>query len=161
FLVANLVVQVILQTATLFLIGAISLAVLSILGYLTSARRLPIALTACCIAIAGVLHNGEPPMRAKYWDADGMRHIPELSTLPAFYLEWIGYGIDPPDDGTGSKETAAQNLVRRTSLLQMVCLVVLNTPDHVPFIGNLTYSDIPVQLVPRPFWPNKPGGQWS
>jgi hypothetical protein len=38
----------------------------------------------------------------------------------------------------------------------MICLVVDNTPDRLPYLDGLTYGQIPGQFVPRFFWADKP-----
>jgi len=161
FIAINLVAQFILQSETLFLIGVISLAALASLGYITSNKRVPPLPIILIVSLTAILHNGEASMRAKYWYDDGTRIIPSLSDLPSFYATWISNGLSPSSEAEQKDKGAAANLIQRTSLFQMVCLVVTNSPDRVPFVTGATYADIPVQLIPRFFWPNKPSGQWS
>ena len=46
----------------------------------------------------------------------------------------------------------------RTSLIQMMCLVVDQSPERKPFLMGETYAQIPGQFVPRILWPGKPSG---
>ena len=50
----------------------------------------------------------------------------------------------------------AKKLLERSSLFHILCLVVDNSPDPLPFLGGETYAYIPGQFVPRLFWPEKP-----
>jgi hypothetical protein len=43
----------------------------------------------------------------------------------------------------------------------MLCLTVDRIPDYLPFLNGETYKDIPAQIVPRIFWPNKPSPHQS
>ncbi|MBI3885050.1 MAG: O-antigen polysaccharide polymerase Wzy [Opitutae bacterium] len=156
FFAVNLVIQVIVLTSSLFLVGGISIVVLGVLGYVAGSRRLPYTVLVFLIPILALLHNGKSEMRAKYWDV-GRKHI-ELTDLPAFYAEWVGYGLP----ATEKQETqATAKLLERTSLIHIMCLVVSQTPDKQPYLYGETYSYIPGQFVPRFFWPNKPLGHVS
>lgn len=149
--VINLAVQVIIQFATLFLIGGISLMVLALVGYVSGARRLPIVVVAILLFVAGVLHSGKSEMRDRYWDADGTRHVPALTDLPSFFGEWVQCAIDATHQSSSDKQITTK-LIDRTSLFHLLCLVESMTPDRKPFMDGDTYTDIPAQFVPRFFW---------
>jgi hypothetical protein len=154
FFTLNIVLQVILNFATLYLVAGISIIVLALLGYVSSSKRLPIVVLAIALPLIAVLHNGKTVMREKYWENE--TPMPDLSGLPGFFTEWIQDGLkqQPKSGMTG-------NLIERTSLFQMICLVVDNTPDRLPFLNGETYAQIPGQFVPRFFWSNKPVGHIS
>jgi hypothetical protein len=154
FYVSNLVLQVIFSFATLFLISGISIIVLALLGYVSGSKRRPVIAIAIVVPIVALLHNGKTAMREKYWNQD--RPTPGLIELPGFFFEWIQAGLDFHQKGGLTK-----NLIERTSLFQMICLVVDNTPDRLPYLNGETYAQIPGQFVPRLFWPNKPGAHIS
>jgi hypothetical protein len=150
----NIVLQVIFNFATLYLIVGISILVLSLLGYVSSSKRLPLVLIVIVLPVIAVLHNGKTAMREKYWESTSP--TPDLINLPAFFTEWIQDGLDyHPKKGIAGK------LIERTSLFQMICLVVDNTPDRLPYLDGLTYGQIPGQFVPRFFWAEKPAGHIS
>jgi hypothetical protein len=77
--------------------------------------------------------------------------MPAVTELPAFFGEWIQDGLD-----LHQKSGLTGKLLERTSLFQIICLVVDNTPDRLPCLDGLTYGQIPGQFVPRFFWPEKP-----
>lgn len=158
FFIVNLLVQCIVMMATLFLVGAVSLLLLALVGYVSSSGKLPIIAAAAALLALAVLHNGKAAMRAKYWESERIR--PSITQLPDFYSEWIHHGLDfSEDEQTGTKVT--RKLIERTSLFQMVCLVVSTTPSQQPYLDGDTYKDIPAQFVPRPLWAGKPLGHVS
>ncbi|MDE3084253.1 MAG: hypothetical protein KGJ37_03405, partial [Verrucomicrobiota bacterium] len=73
-----------------------------------------------------------------------------------FFIEWFQHGLE-----LHSKTNLTEKLIERTSLFQMICLVVNDTPDSLPFLNGETYAQVPGQLVPRFFWPDKPVGHIS
>lgn len=158
FFVLNVLVQCIVMMATLFLVGAVSLLLLALVGYVSSSGKIPVVVAGLSLLALAVLHNGKAAMRAKYWENERLR--PTIAQLPDFYSEWIHYGVDfKQDEETGSKMT--RKLIERTSLFQMVCLVVSTTPVQQPYLDGDTYKDIPAQFVPRLLWAEKPLGHVS
>jgi hypothetical protein len=77
--------------------------------------------------------------------------MPGLMELPGFFSEWIEDGLN-----LHQKSGMTKKLIERTSLFQIICLVVDNTPDRLPYLDGLTYGQIPGQFVPRFFWAEKP-----
>ncbi|HTQ30168.1 MAG TPA: hypothetical protein VMI53_03070 [Opitutaceae bacterium] len=155
FFIGNIVLQVVFNFATLYLINGISIVVLALLGYVSGGKRLPVIALAITLPIIAVLHNGKTAMRDKYWQ-DNVATKPELAELPGFFGEWLQQGLaHHPKAGLTGK------LIERTSLFQMICLVVNDTPSQLPFLDGETYGQIPGQFVPRLFWPEKPVGHIS
>lgn len=149
FIVA-LLLQMIFMSVGLILIAAISLGGLALLGYLSGGRRVPwLAITLGFIVIA-VLHTGKTRMREKYWY--DYAPAPTITQLPAYYAEWVDYGLQPTSGG----KTVAQKMIERTSLMHMLCLIVDWTPSRQDYIYGRTYGYVLPQLVPRFFWPEKP-----
>src|SRR5581483_5392176 len=155
FFTVNLVLQVLLNFTTLYLINGISIIVLAVLGYVSGSKRLPVLALAITLPIIAVLHNGKTAMRTQYWRDDAIAK-PSLAELPNFFSEWFQHGLEHhPKAGLTGK------LIERTSLFQMICLVVANTPIPLPYLDGETYEQIPGQFVPRPLWPEKPVGHIS
>ena len=157
-------VQAIILCVSLLLVGAVTLILLAFLGYVAGARRLPVPVILLALGIFSVfavLHNGKDAMRRKYWD--NFLPTPSFFEVPGFYAEWIGYGMAPPAETTDpdADANAGNKLLNRTSLFHMVCLVVANSPDKLPFLDGDTYGDILPQLIPRFLWPGKPLGHVS
>jgi hypothetical protein len=148
-----------MQFTTLFLVGGISAILLALVGYVAGSRRVPLAVTAILLVAIALLHNGKSAMRSHYWDESGEHRQIELSQIAPFFAEWIADGF-AVHEGEGD-QAMTKNLIDRSSLFQILCLVAYYTPDRQPFMGGDTYADIPGQFVPRFFWPEKPVGHIS
>lgn len=154
-LVANIVIQATIFASSLILVQAMSLVVVAILGYCSKVRKIPWGVILLAFAIAAVLHNGKSSMRDRYWTTE-TRHQPSLTELPGFFSEWIGLGLNPPnEDTTNSTAKMTNKLLRRASLFQMLCLVNERTLAD-QYLRGRTYVDIPAQFVPRVLWSGKP-----
>jgi hypothetical protein len=155
FFTVNIVLQVMVSFVTLFLIGGISIIVLALLGFVSGSKRLPVIVLAIALPVIAVLHNGKTAMREEYWK-DNNPTMPSLAEIPRFFGEWFQHGLE-----RHSQASLTGKLIERTSLFQMICLVVDNTPNPLPFLNGETYAQIPGQFVPHFFWPNKPVGHIS
>jgi len=87
----NMVLQFILTNLSLVLITAMILFLVVLVGYFSSARRVPLLLCAAAIAAFAVLHAGKHKMRDQYWGEYGQAVT--VMQVPAYYSEWIGYGL--------------------------------------------------------------------
>jgi hypothetical protein len=154
-IVCTLVPQMIFQTIGLLLIDSLSLLGIALLGYLSGGKRVPWVLMLAAFSLLAILHSGKSQMREKYWEQ--MAPSPTITELPAFYREWIGYGLQKASDRGGVKEASnGSKLLERTSLIHILCLVVNYSPDRQPFLNGETYGYVLPQLVPRILWPEKP-----
>ncbi len=155
-LFCTLVPQLIFQTVSLFLIGSVSLLGIALLGFLSGGKRVPWVTMLCAFAIMAVLHNGKSQMRVKYWEQQ--YPPPTITQLPAFYTEWISYGLQPPSENAESDRemSVGRKLLERTSLMHILCLIVNYSPERQPFLYGETYGYVLPQLIPRLFWSNKP-----
>jgi len=114
-----------------------------------------VLLVALCAPLIAVLYNGKGTMRVKYWDVNLTDKV-ALTDAPAFFNEWIGDGLSVGQQKEGAGKSVG--VLDRTSLIQMMCLVVDQSPDRKPFLMGETYAQIPGQFVPRIIWPAKPSG---
>jgi hypothetical protein len=151
---AQLIIQVVFSWVALFLVQGVSILLLGLIGYVSGSKKLPVIALVVGLVIIGVLFNGKATMRAKYWDAHAP--APTLLEVPGFFSEWFADGLSVGKQEEGAAKSAG--VLDRTSLIQMMCLVVSNTPERKPYMMGNTYADIPGQLVPRLFWPGKPLG---
>lgn len=150
--------QIMMSFSTLFLVDGISSVLLCLVGYVAGSRRIPIALTAVLLVTIAVLHNGKSAMRAQYW-GDGLSHRQvTASELVPFFTQWANEGLTVHHEG---EQQMTKNLIDRSSLFQILCLVAYYTPDRQPYLDGDTYWDIPGQFVPRFFWSGKPVGHIS
>lgn len=158
FFFANIFFQAVFMMSTLYLVSAVSLFLLTFVGYVSGCGRLPIIPMATVLFAIAILHNGKSEMRDKYWANE--YPTPGVFGLPNFYLEWIHDGWKL-HDGENTRSKLTSKLIDRTSLFHLMCLVVSTTPSTQPFLEGETYLDIPAQFVPRLLWPNKPLGHVS
>jgi hypothetical protein len=154
-LVFLLTLQVIMQFSTLFLIGGIAIIILALVGYVSGGHRVPLVPVFALVALLALLHNGKSVMRAKYWDETGYHQQVEPTALVPFYAEWVQAGLSVRDESE-KQRGITQKLLERTSLMHILCLVVLNTPERLPYLDGKTYAQIPGQFVPSFLWPEKP-----
>ncbi len=149
-LLCTLIPQLIFMSVGLILIGAISLLGIALLGYLSGGKRIPWLAMALAFTIIAVLHTGKTQMRMKYWDQQ--QPSPTMAQLPAYFAEWVEYGLAPTSGG----KTVSQKMLERTSLMHILCLIVDYTPARQDYLYGKTYGYVLPQLVPRLFWPDKP-----
>ena len=155
--VIQLVIQVLFSLVSIFLVQAISILILGLLAYVSGSKRFPVLTVALLLPLFAILHHGKSAMREKYWV--NYAPLPTFAQLPDFFTEWIEDGL--VSEPAGGDPAEKHSLLDRTSLIQILCLVVANTPDHLPYLNGETYLQIPGQFVPRFFWPNKPVGHIS
>lgn len=150
-LLCTLIPQLVFMSVSLILINALSLVGIALLGYLSGGKRIPWVFIAVTFVLLTVLHTGKTKMREKYWEQK--LPTPTLSQLPAYYSEWIEFGLQPSsDDG----KSASRKLLERTSLMHILCLIVDYTPVRQDYLYGKTYAYVLPQLIPRWFWPDKP-----
>lgn len=150
--IVQIALQVIFSWASLYLIAGISILVLALIGYVFGGKKLPVLALVIVLPAIGVLHNGKSVMREKYWENGAP--MPTITEVPAFFAEWIGYGLDPVH--IQEKKQANNLLLERTSLMHILCLVVEYTPSRQPYLAGETYGYVPAQFVPSFLWKGKP-----
>jgi hypothetical protein len=153
----NIFVQIALSSLGLLLVTGLILFLLTIVGYFSTARRVPWLLCCVAVLIFAVLHNGKRQMRLIYWGP----YAPEihLTSLPQYYAEWVQYGLtasSSEDIDPDERSAASYALFRRASLFQIVCYIVDTVPDRVDYLDGATYSLVLPQIIPRFLWPDKP-----
>ncbi len=149
--VVNLLAQLAFICSSLLLIHALTLVGVVALGYFSHSRRVPWWLIAPALLVFTVLHHGKAHMREVYWD-EGQPQL-QATQLPEFFSEWFEAGfhnLNEPDQG------GKLLLFERSSLLQIAAYVVAYVPDRFPPFEGESYRSIPLQVVPRFFWPEKP-----
>lgn len=151
--ILNLVVQLLFLVAQLYLVRAISLLALSLIAYSSARRRMPWVVMGITLPVLALLHAGKPDMRRIYWEEKNP--MPTVTQLPAFFAEWVSYGLGAKQ-ATEEKEKTRSSLFERASLIQMLCLSVDQVPEFKPYLHGESYTDIPALIIPRFMWPDKP-----
>lgn len=155
-------VQFIILSTSLILRSGSSLILLGLIGFFFGAKRIPWLTVGITFLVLAVLHNGKNYMRQMYW-VDGLATSIQLTEIPEYYLEWTeaGFKGQQTAEAKSSEVTANSTLLERSSLIQMLCLVIENSPQSKPFLNGETYGHILGQFVPRILWPDKPRGHIS
>jgi hypothetical protein len=121
-------------------------------------ERIPWPVILCGLAIVSFLQLGKAEMRRIHW----RRGAPAMTVERIFdvYATWLPASWSRLFSGDSHAEEK-QTLFDRANLVHMQALVMQQTPNRLPFLWGKTYLDIPICLVPRPLWPNKPHGHIS
>ena len=150
----NVLLQILTANLGLLLITSLVMLLIILVGYFTSARRVPWALALAALAFFALLHAGKHKMRDVHW-GPGARQT-EWSEVPAFYSEWIAYGLSSGLTRMDGEEAGTSSLLERASLFQIVCYAVDTVPERTPFLNGSSYAYVFPQVVPRFLWPDKP-----
>jgi len=156
---AFLFLGIIASMASLFMGGAISLIAVAIAGYSLGKRRFPWVLLLLLFPILSVLHAGKGDMRVKYWGEARAVNTVTFTEYPAFFMEWFDFGLADfeKDEATrAAKRANQQSLLERSSLIQIFLTVHHLAPDSVDYLSGETYKHIPMMLIPRFLYPDKP-----
>jgi hypothetical protein len=164
-----LVVVNCLISASSLLLSTVAIVLSSVvIGLFWSTGRIPWRLMLGAAVILSLLNTGKYGMRAHYWhseDAEETSRSVNLTDLPGFYTEWVGYTVEamsgtPPETSswtTVRKTRDDQGLLERLNNLQNLLFVIDAVEDqHISTLGGKTYAVIPPLLIPRIFWPDKP-----
>jgi hypothetical protein len=155
------VLLVLFSMTGIMLANAVPIATLWLIGYTLGAGRVSWKMLAVLFVVASLFHTGKPMMRNIYLVENPEKwNTVSIYTLPFFYLEWAGYGVESIGGfrgmfGLGAKEEETSTVFERAGNLHMLLLVQDKSPDEVPFLNGLTYEPIPLLLVPRFLAPDK------
>lgn len=144
--------QVILVATQLYLITVASTILMALIGYITASRKLPIVFAAAVFGLLAILHNGKDEMRSIYWAENYTGEI-EVTDLWPFYQQWFDFGMAQHE---GNEKEIAGGILERASLFQIMCEITSQSPASQPFLGGATYEALPLLVVPRILWANKP-----
>ncbi len=153
--VTNIILQILLSNLGLLLVTSLVTLLIVLVGYFSTARRLPWVVCLVALPLFAVLHSGKHKMRELYWGEQG--HDVSISEVPGFYQEWITYGLESGIKIAGKEDSSGHSsLFDRASLFQIVCYTMDTVPDRTPYFHGATYSYVLPQIIPRFLWPNKP-----
>ncbi|HTJ78579.1 MAG TPA: hypothetical protein VL357_06245 [Rariglobus sp.] len=158
FVVINIFAQLVFLFSTLYLIGGISMLALTLISYASAKRKIPWLIIAIVFPVIALLHIGKSDMRAIYWEPNATPIT--ISDLPAYYEEWFDRSLSAREDHRRNP-TDSISIFQRASLIQMLCLSVDQVPTPKPYLYGESYLDIPAQIIPRFFWPDKPSSLLS
>jgi hypothetical protein len=146
---------------SLMLANAVAPITLVLIGFTLGAGRVPWKSLLVLFVVLAVLHPGKYPMRQIYEENPEKRWSLGIMQMPAFYSEWVSYGLESLGGvsgvfkATANEEAAPSTVFDRAGTLHMLLLVQDKSPDQVPFLDGMTYAPIPYLLVPRFLAPDK------
>lgn len=139
------------QMASLYLIVAAQFGFAALIGFFLGSGRVPWKLLVSVAAILTVLQAGKMDMRLKYSESDG----PPPSTMELLG-EWVTTGVANAIDPDHIVSNQTVPLAHRISLIQMLLRTQARAPDEVEYLYGSSYVGIPLLLVPRIIWPERP-----
>lgn len=145
-------IQTVMVATQLYLITIASSILMALIGYVTASKRIPLVFSACVFLCFAILHNGKDEMREIYWERSNDVEL-ALTELPDFFGQWIEFGMQRDDE---DEKEVASGILERASLFQIMCRLVKSSPEPNDFLMGSTYRPIPLLVVPRILWPNKP-----
>jgi hypothetical protein len=137
------------------LIYGFIMLIVGVVGYSLACRKVPWLTALVCIFVMSFLNLGKGEIRRLYW-AGGLAPQLSVSKIIDIYAKWIPISWNIIWSGHDSHGRNAQQLLDRANLIHVQALVVQRTPSQMPFLWGETYKYIPINLVPRFLWPNKP-----
>jgi hypothetical protein len=154
-LVVNITLQILLSNLSLMLITSLITLLLVLVGYFSTARRIPWLTCLVALPLFALLHSGKHKMREIYWGDQG--HEVGISDVPSFYQQWFSFGLAGGIKIAGKEEDSGHSsLLDRASLFQLVCFTIDTVPDRTPYLNGTTYAYVLPQIIPRFMWPGKP-----
>lgn len=153
---ASVVGYLFMEFTSGFLVGGATILLTAMLAYTMGSKRPPIIAGLCCAVILAFLHVGKGEFRSQYWSEGTNINEAARNPLEA-YSRWVeaSWNASFSEKAEGP---ALRGVIERGSLLQMVALVVAETPTNRPYLYGKTYLQLGVLLTPRVFWPAKPRG---
>ncbi len=140
--------------SSLLLVGTLTLLVPAAIGFALGRNRIPVITMVMFILLLSFMHAGKFQMREVMWEG-GVHQRVMLRQYPEFFRIWSSYSWQSL---SGENEGGEQptSLVDRASMMQIMLTSMTMTPDDVPYLNGQTYKIVPILLVPRIIWPDKP-----
>ncbi|MDJ0652840.1 MAG: hypothetical protein QNJ40_01710 [Xanthomonadales bacterium] len=140
----------------LFLIQGLLISAAALGGYFFSARKIPWIPILLLSAVFSILHLGKESMRNEYWSMSRSLTVTPAQ-YPEWYTDWVNRGIERLTQGDDPlTQHSSRSLLERASLLHMLLRTVDLSPQPVDYLYGETYARVPLILVPRVIYANKP-----
>ncbi len=157
-----------IASSSFLLSSAILMLITVMVGFFWSSGRIPWIYLFVVFVIFSFLNVGKVVMRERYWGDRGADNIPEfpLTQIPEIYAEWAEASYDcitgdnitkQPTFASSDAVPEQQTLLKRVNNMQNLLFVIdAVETNHVELLHGQTYSIIPMLLIPRFIWPEKP-----
>lgn len=144
--------------SSVLLSSAVGVILATTVGLFLGSRRIPWVPLVVVLGAIAFLNQGKAEIRAMYW-RDGAMQIRSVAELPKLYSEWSEASwsrLDPSVKRT-QNDDAGQSLFDRIDNLQNLffierCLLI----ERYPTLNGSGYTYIPLLLIPRMMWKEKP-----
>lgn len=138
--------------------AAVGVILSTMTGLFLGSRRIPWVPMLMILGVIGFLNQGKFEVRSKYWQDGAIRNV-SLENLPQFYGEWIQFSwskinlfsdqIEQGDEG--------QSLLSRINNLQNLLFIQRSLQlENGTTMNGESYTYIPMLLIPRMLWNDKP-----
>jgi hypothetical protein len=157
--ITSVVVMLFIQSATLLLINAVSVAALAIGGFTLGSRRPPWVVIVALVSVISFLHLGKAAVREAYWGENRESNLRSLGDTLGMFDFWIVASFDAMGEKRENREENEKaSAFQRASLMHLFLYQKSLLDNGHTYLYGDTYSIIPSLLVPRFLDPSKP---WS
>jgi hypothetical protein len=148
---------IIQETASLVLANVIPTLGIAFAAYVLGSGKIPWKAMSAVVVMISILHAGKFEMRDLYHS--GEKKAGGIMTYPAYFAEWIGFGLKNLGMGKkGDEKREVSSAKERAALIPLMIKIQTMTPNKVPYLEGESYKFIPSLLVPRILSPQK---KWS
>jgi len=139
---------------SLYLIGSAQYLLAATFGFFLGSGRVPWKWLIAVLAVFTVLQAGKGDTRVRLSEGwgGGISVLTNYGLLQSWFLTGIA-------NLAGQRESNDQEVVplaQRTSLIHILLKTQTEAPDIVPYLNGSTYIQIPLLVVPRVVWADRP-----
>jgi hypothetical protein len=157
--ITSVIAMLFIQSATLLLINAISVAALAIGGFTLGSRRPPWVVIVVLVSVISFLHLGKGKVREAYWGENRESNLHSLVDTLGMFDFWIVASFEAMGEKRENREENEKaSAFQRASLMHLFLYQKSMLDNGHTYLHGDTYSIIPSLLVPRFIDPTKP---WS
>jgi hypothetical protein len=151
---AVLVAGVIFVTYSGFLVtGTITFAN-ALFAYALGSKRIPVFAGLAVLLVINFLNYGKGEMRQEFWGED-VQGTPARMGVWNVYSVWIKASIE--DFGNNDDDEEGEGgILTRANLLQMLGIIVSQSPDELPYVNGKSYVRSLGLFVPKFLWKDRP-----
>lgn len=154
FFLACAVVFISYEAVSLYLISAAQYSFAAALGYFLGSGRVPWRLLASVLSLLVVLQAGKGDMRLKYSEGGEAEFAP--ANAIELIKDWLSTGVRNLLVPKPVSDEDPVPLIQRASLMHILLKTQTEAPDKVSYLNGSTYLQIPLLVVPRVIWPDRP-----
>lgn len=151
--VACVIIGILFSCATGFLVGGVTTVASALFGFAVGGKRIPIFAATAALVFFNFLHLGKAAVRERYWVEGGQGNA---SSANLFVLYDFWFTESWRNLWTPKENEDDQSLLARTSLVQMLSVVMTQSPSQLPFLNGESYTEGVKLLVPSFLWKGRP-----